>query len=219
VPAGLSNLSYTASTANIDGFDYRFLEAVLVENLGFITTYLFYPDELSALVGLLNQDCDLAAGGIKLASAITACADLATSGVKQHIQELPSSDYGTIQYASRKENVTCLDFSLPYTTSGYALMSRPMQGGYTLVDAMLSVTLLNVVTPIFVAVLSFGILIYALEHSSNPSSRTLSDTLYFAFVTVATVGFGDITPTTRGGRVATVFMIVRRASGLLCACG
>ena len=49
---------------------------------------------------------------------------------------------------------------------------------------------------------------YLLEHHDNEKQiRDLFDALYFTIVTIATVGFGDISPQTSGGRLVTIAMI------------
>jgi voltage-gated potassium channel len=63
---------------------------------------------------------------------------------------------------------------------------------------------------IFLGFLIFigAISIYLLEHRDNEKQvRNLFDALYFTIVTVATVGFGDISPQTTGGRLVTIMMI------------
>lgn len=50
--------------------------------------------------------------------------------------------------------------------------------------------------------------IYLLEHKDNTKQVSdLFDALYFTIVTVATVGFGDITPQTTGGRILSMVLI------------
>lgn len=54
-----------------------------------------------------------------------------------------------------------------------------------------------------------GASIYLLERGSNPDIMTIADGMWWALVTITTVGFGDITPVTSVGRlVAGVLMIV-----------
>ena len=51
--------------------------------------------------------------------------------------------------------------------------------------------------------------IYQAEHPVNPNSfATFLDAVYFAVVTMTTVGFGDITPVSEAGRGLTIAMIL-----------
>lgn len=56
-------------------------------------------------------------------------------------------------------------------------------------------------------------LIYQIEHNLNPEEfSNFFDALYFSVVTMTTVGFGDITPLSDGGKLVTLLMIF---SGIL----
>ena len=52
-------------------------------------------------------------------------------------------------------------------------------------------------------------LIYNIEGKANPEMFTsFFDAVYFSFVTITTVGFGDITPVSFYGKLATLFIII-----------
>lgn len=48
---------------------------------------------------------------------------------------------------------------------------------------------------------------YYFEYGTNPNVKTFGDSLYWAVVTMATVGYGDIYPMTSGGRIVAVVLI------------
>jgi voltage-gated potassium channel len=51
--------------------------------------------------------------------------------------------------------------------------------------------------------------IYQVEHPTNPEVfKTFLDAVYFAVVTMTTVGYGDVTPISEPGRTLTVMMIL-----------
>lgn len=64
---------------------------------------------------------------------------------------------------------------------------------------------------IFASIIVFvsSVLIYVME-ANNPDSPidTLFEALYWSIVTISTVGYGDITPTTEAGRTVAMFVIV-----------
>jgi voltage-gated potassium channel len=53
-----------------------------------------------------------------------------------------------------------------------------------------------------------SILFYEVEHPVNASVATFTDAFYFTVVALTTVGFGDITPLSEGGKWVTVLMIL-----------
>jgi len=61
---------------------------------------------------------------------------------------------------------------------------------------------------IFGIVFVFGTTVFALEHSHNPQFGELQDGLWWAFVTLTTVGYGDMVPITSGGRIVAVLTMV-----------
>ena len=84
---------------------------------------------------------------------------------------------------------------------------RPVQGVF---NALRNNSLLFSVAFGFVAtsiVLSATMLFFA-EYGENPQIEGFSDTLWWAIVTISTVGFGDITPQTVGGRVIGASLMI-----------
>lgn len=76
---------------------------------------------------------------------------------------------------------------------------------------IISNRLLKVVRLLFTILLIFFLssgLFWFAEHSQNPRVENFGDAFYFSVVTLTTVGFGDITPVSAGGRWVTVLMIL-----------
>jgi voltage-gated potassium channel len=64
-----------------------------------------------------------------------------------------------------------------------------------------------------VLVLNGAVIVYLLErHAPHSNIHTLGDAVWWSFVTVTTVGYGDFYPVTTGGRIAACFIM---ATGLL----
>ena len=57
-------------------------------------------------------------------------------------------------------------------------------------------------------VMTAGIALYVLEEHINPHIETLFDSVYWALITITTVGYGDISPVTDPGRTISMLIIV-----------
>ncbi len=53
-----------------------------------------------------------------------------------------------------------------------------------------------------------GVSLYVFEAKTNPNVHSLLDSFYWAFVTISTVGYGDITPKSTEARVFTIAIIL-----------
>ncbi|MDX8406043.1 MAG: ion channel [Mariprofundus sp.] len=60
----------------------------------------------------------------------------------------------------------------------------------------------------FGIVFIFGTTTFFIEHGHNPQFAELQDGLWWAFVTLTTVGYGDIVPLTSAGRLVAVMTMV-----------
>lgn len=45
------------------------------------------------------------------------------------------------------------------------------------------------------------------EHGHNPHMHTFTDALYWSFITATTVGYGDTSPVTTGGRIVSGLLV------------
>ncbi len=61
---------------------------------------------------------------------------------------------------------------------------------------------------VFGLVFVFGTTVFMLEHGKNPQFHELQDGLWWAFVTLTTVGYGDMVPITGGGRMVAVLTML-----------
>ncbi len=53
-----------------------------------------------------------------------------------------------------------------------------------------------------------GIAIYVFEQRTNPNINSLFDAVYWALITISSVGYGDISPITPAGRVVSMIIII-----------
>ena len=60
---------------------------------------------------------------------------------------------------------------------------------------------------IVVVLLLGALLVFHFERGNNPNIHSYWDALWMIFITVATIGYGDIVPVTNGGRVAVIFTV------------
>jgi voltage-gated potassium channel len=71
-----------------------------------------------------------------------------------------------------------------------------------------SVIYARILFTLFAIIFVYSGLIYQVEHPINRAEfSTFLDAVYFAVVTMTTVGFGDVTPISAAGRLLTVLMI------------
>ena len=72
-------------------------------------------------------------------------------------------------------------------------------------------TLFGCVVILTGAVLLFASLLYGIEHDVQPERfGTIPQAMWWAIVTLGTVGYGDVVPVTTLGKIVTVFAIVGR---------
>ena len=58
-----------------------------------------------------------------------------------------------------------------------------------------------------VMLLLCALALYVAEYEINPAIHSPADTIWWAFVTMTTVGYGDIVPITLGGRIIAVCLM------------
>ncbi len=72
-----------------------------------------------------------------------------------------------------------------------------------------SIILARIILTLVSIIFVYSGMIYQVEHQVNPEIfHNFFDALYFSIVTMTTVGFGDVTPISSGGRILTLLMIL-----------
>lgn len=61
---------------------------------------------------------------------------------------------------------------------------------------------------LFLVIFMGAFIAFLFERGKNPEIHSYWDALYMTFITIATVGYGDITPITTGGRITIIVSIV-----------
>ena len=161
-------------------------------------------------IGLRNDDCDVAAAAVEYEPGRATCSASCPDPAVTLLLDLPGADYVQASYRDRLDTICCLEYGVPHLPSnGFALFSKVVPKDVSLVTAILSVDVLNAATPIVIAVIVFGWLMYLIERRDNNSQfHAQHSGVYFASVSLATFGFGDVAPVTRMGRVLTIFWCV-----------
>jgi voltage-gated potassium channel len=54
----------------------------------------------------------------------------------------------------------------------------------------------------------FGSILYVVEHNKNPGFDSIPNSIYWAIVTITTVGYGDISPITPLGKIIASFIMI-----------
>ena len=164
---------------------------------------------MRSYVGLRNGECDVAAAAVELDPARATCTSSCPDTSVTLLPDLPGADYVQESYRARLSTICCLEYGVSHMpANGFALFSKATAKDASLVGAILSLDVLNAATPIIIAVIGFGWLMYLVEHRDNTQFHAQHSGVYFACVSLATFGFGDVAPVTRAGRLLTIFWCV-----------
>jgi ABC-type amino acid transport substrate-binding protein len=107
------------------------------------------------------------------------------------------------------EREKLLDFSHPMFASGLAIATRPGSSGgaLTAIKGLFTWDIAKLLGAIFVLLTSIGVLVWFLERGKNDAQfarhpvKGIAAGVWWSAVTMTTVGYGDKSPVTVGGRI------------------
>jgi len=112
-----------------------------------------------------------------------------------------------------EQRMDSLDFSQPYFISGTAMVRRSESAWKVFLDNFFSKQFFSAITILLGIILIFGILVWVFERRKPDGNqfrknwRGIMDGFWWSAVTMTTVGYGDKSPETTGGRtVAFIWM-------------
>ncbi|MBP3763248.1 MAG: ion transporter [Bacteroidales bacterium] len=89
-------------------------------------------------------------------------------------------------------------------------LQRFQEETFRLLDALRSSAIKIFIFMLFmlVAAVILGSLMYSIEGNENPAFKSIPSGIYWAVVTITTVGYGDVTPVTAAGRFLAVIVML-----------
>ena len=120
-----------------------------------------------------------------------------------------SLDAGIAAITITAPRETVLDFSHSYFTTGLgiAVPKKEANGWVTVMRALFSFKMLLIISFLVLILLLVGTLAWLMERKRNPEHfdpnpiKGIAGGIWWAAVTMTTVGYGDLTPKTMGGRL------------------
>ena len=135
---------------------------------------------------------------------------LLTALEKQEIDVIPS-------LAVRDRFETTMDFSQSYLKSGLSIAvpaEHNKQRWMTVIESIFSLHIIKAIALLLLTTLVFGIIVWLFERRRNNEMfddgfiKGTGDGVWWAMVTMSTVGYGDKAPKTNGGRIVGLIWMI-----------
>jgi ABC-type amino acid transport substrate-binding protein len=124
-----------------------------------------------------------------------------------------SLDVGIAAITITADRETKFDFTHSYYTTGLsiAIPKKSSEGWWAVIRGLFSYRMLAIVSVLGFILLVIGTITWLLEKKRNPENfnpnpiKGIASGIWWAAVTMTTVGYGDMTPKTLGGRMIALF--------------
>lgn len=196
----------------IEGFDVDYRELLFGELLGWTWEVHMYSGFGKAITGPRAGLCDVAMSAFTITTHREACRPDCLPVYANMTNEAITADH-----------ICCLDFAQPFMDTGSAMMLPGSLGQQDSTDAILAVLFAPNSLQTFLLVSALVVIVahgyWWLERGSHNDqigmdyNSGIPNAMWWAIVTATTVGYGDYSPVTRGGRyLATVWMLIGLSS-------
>lgn len=170
----------------VTGFDVDMCTLVFVDMLGYDLEIRVYGTHLDGLVALRKGECDLFASAAGLDPYRHECPDTASDILDSSFTL--SGDYGDANYTAAWRDIQCLEYSAPYTDSGFAIMSLARKRSLDVAAALFAPDAANSMMWLLLGFIVVGWIFCVSEAFATEGVVNISNGMYWSIITLTTVG-------------------------------